>query len=120
MSPFAPPSLADYLRSEARVLLQERNPRPPGEPETTGFAPRDSIRVPLELGGAIWAAEVEEVGDRGVKLLVDRDAVVRRSASLDATIRYQPDNCGMQRVDGTIKPTNMVPGGRVRVEFSLK
>ena len=123
MSGSNPPSLAEYLRSEALITSIEYE----RETATVVAAPPPvaSVRVPLEVGGTVWCAQVERVAEAGIRLLVAREALsglidrAQSDAGLDASIRYQPDNCSMQRISGTLRPTESASGDRVEVEFQV-
>ena len=117
MTRLSTPTLLDFLREEASLL---ESSIPAADCESAGSGPETaSIRVPLELDGCIWSAEVEEVQERHVHLIVDRDAVQQMDEKLEAAIHYQPCNSAMQRTAGMVTSGGFLSSNRVRLNFEL-
>lgn len=119
MSPATPsPTLLQFLREEIRALDAEHMP---AEIDAPAHWPSDGpFRVPLELGGALWSAEVEEIEPGSLQLIVDRQAIEEPDARIEGTIQYQPENCPMRRVTGTVTAGGFLPSNRIRLNFELR
>ena len=79
-----------------------------------------TIRVPLELDGAIWSAEVERFDERAIDLIVDSQALGDISSSGPAAIRFLPENGRMMRASGQLTHGCPLAQDRVRVSFTLE
>ncbi len=112
-----PPTLIEYLQAETAVMEHAGRDR---ESSADMSAPSNPIRVPLELGGAVWSAEVEAFQAKLLKLVVDREALAEVSTKLPASIRYQPDNHAMITTDGWVTSGEDLTRDKVRLNFELR
>jgi len=117
MPSLSTPTLLEFLHEEA-CQLESSPPPAGGEPLDKGNAGA-SLRVPLELSGSLWSAEIEGVEERRLHLIVDRDAVGQLGENEEAAIHYQPLNSPMQRTAGRVTSGDHLPRNRVRLNFEL-
>ncbi len=90
------------------------------EESTSSNQSPGGIRVPLEVGGSIWSAEVEELANERIRLIVDREALHRMREHQEGSIHFQPDNSAMQQAPGKISSDGFLESDRVRLNFELK
>ena len=77
------------------------------------------VRVPLEVGGALWSAIVERIAEQSIQLIVDRQAAESLEDSAEGVIHFQPDNDIMQRAHGRVTASDAIAEHRVRLSFQL-
>lgn len=111
-------TLLQFLRHEISAIdapqPQEVEPCLPAGDETS------PLRVPIELAGVLWCAEVEQIDRDQISLIVDRQAVRFPDDRIEAVIHYQPENSAMRHTSGTATPTGFLPHNRVRLNFDLR
>ncbi len=117
MSPRTTTPLVRFLREEAHRLdvalgcSAAWKDYSPVSPEKVA-----GMRLPIEFDGSVWSAEIREVADDHVELMVDREAVGRLDAQGRATIRFQPENGRMQAAIGRISSIRPA-GDQILLDF---
>ncbi len=105
--------LLEYLQSEVQAQSESK----PAPSDNTGAS--SPIRVPLEVDGTVWSAEVEKMTNDRLSLIVDREALHRMHEHQEGAIRFQPDNSAMLSVPGRITSDGFMESNRVRLNFKL-
>ena len=114
------PSLVGYLREQSRLaqsLVPVFGQWSAPQPDSVSACP--PFRVPLQLDGSIWSAEVMDVSDDNLRLAVDREAVGDLHAEGEACIRFQPENGFAQEAVGRIAFRRLLGANRVELEFAM-
>lgn len=109
--PTTPTALIDYLRHECDLLRAAS-----GKVRQAAEA-AVRPRVPLEVAGMLWSAEVETVADDCLELIVDQHAARYLELSAEATIQFQPDNDCRHRATGRVTRRELAEDDKVRVSF---
>lgn len=112
------PTLLQFLQNEIRSI--DAAPTPAEAHPTSTDLPKRGLRVPIELDGALWSAEVEHVDRKQLRLIVDRQAVAEPLEAFEAAIQYQPENGAMHRTSGKVTSGGFLPENRVRLNFDLR
>jgi hypothetical protein len=105
--------LLDYLRHECEVLHAASG--------SVLAAAEEAVRprVPLEVAGMLWSAEVAHVEAEFLQLVVDQQAIPASDDAVDAIIHFQPDNGPRHHTSGRLTHCMMMTGDKVRLNFEL-
>jgi phage/plasmid primase-like uncharacterized protein len=104
--------LLDYLRHETQLLDHEHDSGP-------AAAASSRIRVPLEVAGSIWCAEVEQVDGQLLRLVVDQRAVRPFSDAIEGIISFQSEHGQRHRASGRLTQRTAVADDKVQLNFEL-